>query len=122
MNLVRALFRKRPKEFSRKVEVFYDETLTFCVQGTLKTGDQIFTDKVVERTTVQEWIYHVFTFDIGGEKYEFKVRDDEKKKNFKIHAPYQAYLKIYDVKVCWFADGERRVYLWEPDDEDDGWE
>lgn len=121
MNRIRAIFKKRPKVFSRKVEVFYDETLTFYAQGTLKTGDQIFTDNFVKQTPVQEWIYHVFNFDIQDEKYEFKVRDDEKKRNFKKDIPYQAYLKIGDVKACWFADEERCAYLWEPDDEDEDW-
>ena len=121
MNIIRAIFKKRPKEFSKKIEVFYDETLTFYAQGTLKSGDQIFNDNFVKQTPVQEWVYHVFNFEINDGKYEFKVRDDKKKLNFNKDTPYQANVKIGDVKACWFADKERCVYLWEPDDDED-WE
>ncbi len=33
MNPIRALFKKRPKDFSRKVEVFYNETLSFQTES-----------------------------------------------------------------------------------------
>lgn len=123
MNIIRALFQRKPKEFSRKVEVFYDKTQTFYVQGTLKKGDQIFTDNYVHQTSIQEWIYHVFNFEFQGEKYSFKVRDDEKRHNFENDTTYKAYLKINDVEVCWFLEEERNVYLWVPDDDDDDdWE
>ncbi len=117
------IFNKRPKNFSHKVEVKFDEILVFLVQGTLKTGGQIFSEEYVSKAAAEEWVYHVFNFEHNGIKYAFKVKDDERKYKYENNKSYLVYLDPDNEKACWFEGGERVTYLWEADeDDDDEWD
>lgn len=101
----------KPNHFTRVIEVFYMGTYALNNQAHFDADESTY--DTLEDSNRD--VYHVFNFEFGSSKYEFKVTKNGGLRPYNVEKSYTALLHRKDNDACWFEGEEQFVYLWEPD-------
>jgi len=108
--LFERLFRRVPASYVHPVTVRYEGTR--WAEGYLRTGDQLFTDRVARRAGTLA--AHAMIFELDGVPYRFIVPDNERRMRFTPGGHYRAYLDAARDR-CWFAGQAVKLYVRKPE-------